>query len=468
MAKLQTPQGRSGVFPMSSSPFFGHVETADEQSIIDIFEAVGAVRGANPAHQNSGSQPENADFIIGNTAIELKIFNSDGITSNESRAKIADLFKPIFPDYPVIPVDHNLLNGIDLSKYQNAVGATIIRAIQKANNQLKQTRSDNASLELSVVMVVNNYGRAFDNEQFKDICIKGLRKGSHIDGVITATLDIHSDGFVFYTLPRFEYHGRNGEDTFPEFELLKDAWDGYAMRLMNQSMRGDANENNRNLPTKGSHSNLVFDHDSITYVLPAPNIGPSGMFPSGRPRMDSDPDRSYSSLSTIAPGPQRLQFQMLKRYLQTNNAAAYEAKIQSAKRTSVKPFIIVRDFRGWKRWLRDNQLAASYETLCAYADYVASAHIIHIADNPCVVDSEDDIPIGSVTLITTPIGMDTANDVCQVVFSGPVQDDSWSYTELQPPIRCHETYAPNIAAAWAVSIGHDVIYHIRDNRFLWK
>src|SRR5690554_5072975 len=105
----------------------------------DIFELAGG-RRAHPDHDRRAAR--NADYVLGDAVIELKILDDEGLSKAERQAKLARLFIALDPDRPVHVLDRQRLDLAGQRAYDRAMEGPIKGAVKSAKGQLVQSRSE--------------------------------------------------------------------------------------------------------------------------------------------------------------------------------------------------------------------------------------------------------------------------------------------------------------------------------------
>jgi hypothetical protein len=487
MAKPGT-RGRDGA--PGGAEYNPRVETVIEAIVDDNVIKAGGRRAFEAGVDRNGQEPKNADYIIETTAIELKIIESDGLSTPEVQAKIAKLFGPYFPKWPIVPVDPSDLSKVDLSEYENIVGKSVRKTLVKAEKQLQKTRLDNPDLTHSVIMVINNHGRGFDYDILRAICLKGLRNDAkQVDGVLIVSVDMLGDGFDTMTSMPFVYYARNGNydfddesgdegyaygqrPSFPGYEALLNSWEGYRMRIMNQTLFniGKTSSSDRGLPSKGTFSDAIFQHEAVTYVLPAPHMGPSDFYRDGRPRLNTSGITTCPPVCTILIAPENSHIESLRPYLPVGQPVGEESInriLRSNQKSAERPIAAVRDLHGWDDWLIDEGKIRSRQTLFSYTNKLLSQRLGDIAERAIRTTPDMTIPSGSIFAKCTPIGMDMANDVSEIYIVGNRQRGQHRVMPLEGPIRMFEQHALLRAAAWALTYDRDTIYYDVNRKYGW-
>ena len=112
----------------------------------------------------------NADFVLNDTIIELKLVDEEGLDKKERRQKLASLFNAYkLSRADVCVLDPDLLTEQDFNKYKNIMRSPIKNHIKKANKQLKASvKKSNQNSRTAIFIVNNGYG-ALNHEEFLEI-----------------------------------------------------------------------------------------------------------------------------------------------------------------------------------------------------------------------------------------------------------------------------------------------------------
>ena len=97
-----------------------------------------------------------ADYRLGDTLIELKFLDDEGLDKVERQEKLHRFFGEIEPDQDAITLDRNRLQGLNRARFDRIMDGPIKTAVKKANAQLKQSRSEFPDAKRSVLLLINN------------------------------------------------------------------------------------------------------------------------------------------------------------------------------------------------------------------------------------------------------------------------------------------------------------------------
>ena len=97
----------------------------------------------------------NADYELGDTILELKLIEEEGLQKGERQRKLAELFRCTQPDHPVVVLDPTSLDAEAERRYFNILAGPIQTAVKKAAQQLESTRAVRRSESTRVLIVIN-------------------------------------------------------------------------------------------------------------------------------------------------------------------------------------------------------------------------------------------------------------------------------------------------------------------------
>ena len=152
--------------------------------------------GGARAHPGSNQQRRpNADYLLRNTLIELKILDDDGLSKPERQQKLADLFRRYGDKRPVVVIDRNRLPDSGQREFDRILDRPINGIIKKARDQLLQSREKFAQVTCSILMVLNNGYTALDHDALVELVARRIRLDTNkIDGVVVGGCYHYGDG----------------------------------------------------------------------------------------------------------------------------------------------------------------------------------------------------------------------------------------------------------------------------------
>jgi hypothetical protein len=232
--------------------------------------------GGQRAHPDEDRRAlRNSDYLLGNSIIELKLLEDERLDKPEAQAKIANLFRPLDPDKPVIVIDPAKLDDSGRRTYANIMRAPIKNAVRSASGQLKQTKSEIDPRATTVMLVINNGLTTMGHEELLDHVVGRAKNDTNeIDAVVVAGCYLHGDGFDTYALWPIDCATIHDERPFREFETLRECWNDLAERHMTEFVKGEHGQ----AAAKVAQTDAVFDWDERTYVKPAVSIGARSEF----------------------------------------------------------------------------------------------------------------------------------------------------------------------------------------------
>src|SRR5882672_85114 len=255
----------------------------EERDFDSIFMKLGARRFSA---DDSRERQRNADFVLGNVLIELKLIDEERLEKEERRLKIAKIFRVRQPDRPVIVLRPDQLDEEGERAYYSAMAGPIKTHVKKANGQLKESAAALGSDPIRVLFLVNNGYAALSHDEFKDIAVKRACNDTHnIDAMVIAGLYYYSDTFDSYFFPEMDLFPIRIDRPFPLFDLLFREWQEFGTNHLTRGfILGEDTHKEQRLPVQ----ELTYTVDDVTFIKPAPSMGkPSEFFVSGRPRKNS-------------------------------------------------------------------------------------------------------------------------------------------------------------------------------------
>lgn len=120
---------------------------------------------------------ENADYLIGDSVVELKEIREEALEKNERQQKIAKIFSTYFPTAEFVELDASVLSKEDRHQYLDIIGRPIQNQIKKAAKQIKRTKEHLRQDNLHGVVIMMNTGYAtLPPEVFEELCNRYAQK----------------------------------------------------------------------------------------------------------------------------------------------------------------------------------------------------------------------------------------------------------------------------------------------------
>ena len=434
--------------------------------------------------QDPGDLPENADYTIGNTILELKFIDEEGLEKEERQSRIAEIFTNHQPARPVIVLDHEALQHSEKTRFLRAIEGPIKAAVTKANRQFKITKKHNLNLDNSILVIVNNGYYSLNHELFTQIVTHRVRNDTNnIDKIIVAGVYIYTDGIETIILPKFDMITIN-KDTlnFTYFDKIYDEWNKCVQKMITERLQMPAYAISTD--TKSLEVNdVTFDVNGIRFVRPAPPFGgQSSIYPRGRPRLNSSVSADKCpKVGITAPALSPQQWNWLKTNCPSDkelhatfNTWQKHHQFTDAKSSELKPFVAVPfSEQQFTLWLKNANLPMSYESVRNFANDVFEKTVRKNAiaatetTNQIIEKNPSSFPDRFMYAITEIIGQDANNDVSHIFALKRKNDDSFEIFEIAINLRITLKHAKILAAAYGVHENIDAVYFGKNNANAW-
>ena len=251
------------------------IRRLEEADFDGIISAAGGQRATDAGASSSGA---NADYVLGNAAIELKFIEEEGLEKHERQKKIAGLFSRTQENAPVYVVDASLLNDAGKREYYRILERAIKARIAKASKQLART-AEELDCQSRVLLIVNNGYASLSQREFKQIVIKCVENNTlHIDVAIPTGIYYYSDTFDHQLTAEFDQRVLNVSRPFRGFDVLQESWSSFLRNYAKEAATQPQPLDEGRWPVV----DLKFDVEGKTYVKPAPYLGASAFWPGGR------------------------------------------------------------------------------------------------------------------------------------------------------------------------------------------
>jgi hypothetical protein len=445
------------------------IHALSEADLDSAVEKAGGVR----AHTDADRRDKvGADFVLGNTVIELKMLDEEGFDKRGRQTKLAELFRVNQPGRPVVVLDPDLLPGTEQLRYRNIVAEPIKGLIPHAKKQLDQSRKEYPDTTGSVLWIFNNGYTGLDHETLKELAAKRVRQDTRrIDGVIVSGCYYHGDGFESKVLWPCDYVPIRLDHGFREFERLRHEFGELANNYMTTMMQ-------RSEPTgdKFEVRDLVFDVDGVRYVRPAPTMGAaSSFYVWGRPRANSSGIETRPPVALIVPGLTRVDHAKIAGVIEEvddplSEWTAWERHLASARvaATPTQPLVsIAIDAENYLHWCAQEPQPPSLRTLTHFACGLFNERIRAVLDAAREKLAGGVLPSAYVLALTQEIGQDRANDVSDIAVVRVFASRAPLIRPLLENVRIFHEHAVALAAAYALREGLDVVRWKRNLRHGW-
>jgi hypothetical protein len=334
---------------------------------------LGNAGGRRTAVNDSRCSEPNADYILHEAVVELKLVEEEGIAKESRQRKLAGLFRRRQPTRPVIVLDPGALDESERRTYFNIMEGPIKTLVKKAARQLHTTQQHHPGAP-RVLLAVNNGYTALDMREFESVVTKCARNDtSKIDYVIAAGTYYYSDMFDSLLFAPFVLTTINSTAaSFTSFEVLRRAWNDHVDRYMKSIICGQTKRPDDRPPVV----DFAYDLDGIAYVKPAPPMGrQSEWFGEKRPRRNSTGIERCPPVARTFPGLDQMTWAEFKRLwpeeqlMQASYTAwcAWAAHEDCRLEEPLRPFVqIPVDIQGFHDWCNAQRCPPDFHLLCMY------------------------------------------------------------------------------------------------------
>ena len=417
---------------------------------------------------------KNADFVLGDAVVELKLVSEEGLEKEERQRKVGAIFKARQPGRPVIVLRPDFLDEEGRRAYYDAMMGPLKTHIEKANKQLKRSAEDLGGNPVRVLLLINNGYAALSHNEFKEIAVRRSCNATHnIDVVVTAGLYYYSDTFDNYFFPEIDLFPIRADRPFTSYERFRGEWHRFGENHLTQNfIFGKKTHAEQRLPVQ----EFTYDLDGVTYVKPAPPIGKlSEFFSRGRLRQNSSGIKKCPIVARTFPdfdpaNWRRFQERFPTDYFFRETYADWiqfrEQQTQALSSTTT-PFVPVTvEFNSYIAWCKRKKCRRGSQTVCLYANVLFEDSvrqlIVHAQDRA----SSSIVVPRYVLLVTEVIGQDMANDLSSIYL---VNDDIAG--ERREPLlenqRMFFEHGLPVAAAFAMKRGVHAIRYEKDLSNAW-
>jgi len=439
----------------------------------DVDQIVADCGGRRVVGDDSAVTEPNADYVLHEALIELKLFEEEGLEKETRRRKVAEIFSDALPDRPVVVLDPTLLGEEQRRKYYNAMEGPIKTQVKKAARQLHSTWGNHGCRHVRVLLAVNNGYTALDQEEFASLVLKcAANDTSKIDFVVVGGVYYYSDKFDNYFIAPFELISVNRTAEFPSFEQLRDGWYRHVEQEMTAMIMREAPIDDRKLPVM----DLGYEIDGVKFVKPAPPIGgTSDFYPEGRPRENSTGIEQCPPVATTFPKLSQLEWQAFRealpheRLLQVDYPTWCEWSREESRRvgTETQPFVPVDvDLRSFERWCSESGQPMSFKCLCKFSNWVFDKRVKEVIHSAKPRDETGLVHPHHIWLVTEEIGQDRANDLSSIYYVSELPGFEREEAILEHRALFFE-YALALASAYALKHEVEAVLYEIDQTYCW-
>lgn len=447
---------------------FVRINRLTENDFTEMFEAAG---GARFSHDDSKQQILNADYVIDNVIVELKLVEEEGFEKEARQNKLSNLFVK-YDDSPVVVIDPNLLSDEDQKKYYNILEGPIKTHVKKASKQLKSTYSELEGSYDKILLIVNNGYSALSMNEFKERVEKCVKNDTNnIDYVICCGVYYYSDGFDSYVIAPFEIEGIYDKTEPREFRSIQKSWHAFLNQYMTRFITEPDREKNSRLPVL----DLEFEVGKVTFVKPVPPFGKESEFwVAGRPRINSSGIDVCPAVGLTFPKMSRKSWSLVRGVIEDSwkLKSSYEEWIkfsqgeENAYTNNVKPFVPVSiEHEALLARIKKGQIAC-FSDLCNYVNAVFSDVVREIIfSSRKLYDTKIELD-RYILLINREIGRDKKNDLCSIYVVRNIDQPEFLETLIENEKIFFE-HGLSLAAAYALKKNISMVLHYTDKKYAW-
>jgi hypothetical protein len=446
------------------------INTVTEANIDEVVSSAGGDRIVC----EGPDKPQNADYLLNEAIIELKLIEEEGLSKKERRVKISELFNPTQPTRPVVVIDPTLLSQESKRKYYNLLARPIQSAICKAASQLEKTQQYTRLGTTRVLLILNNGYSALSPDEFNSMVSKSLRHDTtKIDHAIIAGIYYYSDTFDSYIITHFEHIPINVDRPFPSYDSLLASWNEWLHNFMNAMISRESVDPAGKFPVV----DLKFVVDGITYLKPAPPIGgPSKLWPEGkRPRINSTGIDKCPPVAVCFPKITEVEWQafcalVINREKLRSSYAQWLKFAREAKADGTepqRPFVevpITAD--GFKQWASQGGRDMTFRSMVSYSTEMFQCLIHKVIKNAKNIGETQIRPVTYIFLLVSELGQDKANDISSIYLVSTVPGFERK-TPLLENVRSFFEHSLGVAAAYAISEAIPFVYYDIDRTYGW-
>lgn len=415
----------------------------------------------------------NADYQLGDAIIELKFLEEEGLEKKPRQLKLAALFNESCLCKPVMVLDTELLDNVGKKEYYNIMSTPIRSHVKSAAKQLKQT-AQRYNVSTKVAILINSGYGSLNHEEFKDIayyCI--INHTKQIDRLIVGGIYFYSDKFDHYVIGPFEEVPINFNNSFSDFEILKQHWDAFLNDFMTSFILGNREPSPDRLPVL----DIVFEVDGVKYVKPSPPIGkPSEFWVKGRPRENSTGIEKCPPIAKTFPKMNKENWLKFKDMMpeETTLQDTYSDWLRFTNNESednnnpLQPFVTVEvEHKEFSKNKVISKTEPNFKDLCLYANEVFNHRAKKLMGSAINQAKLSLVLPEYIFLIVEEIGQDKANDLCSIYHIRRSLGKPKSTVVLKDQNIFFE-YGLALAASYAIKYDVSCVVYKREQTYMWR
>lgn len=447
---------------------FAKIDRLTESDFTGIFEAAG---GSRFSDNDSKENIPNADYVINNVIVELKLVEEEGFDKTARQQKLSKLFGK-YDKSPVVVIDPGLLSDVDQRKYFNILEGPIKTHVKKASKQLKSTSSKLGGKHTKILLIVNNGYSAMGIAEFKAVAGKCVRNDTtNIDYVITCGIYYYSDGFDSFVIAPFEIEGVLDDLEPCEYLSIRESWSAFLNKHMTEFVIEPGSRENSRLPIL----DLEFDVDGVTFVKPTPPFGKDSEFwVAGRPRINSSGIEECPPVGMIFPKLSRNSWGLVKEALEDSwklqdsyeEWVKFSTEEENEYENIIQPFIRIEiEHDDLAEKVEDNYITSFFD-LCNYASDIFSERVREIILSARNIKSTKIELDKYILLVIREIGRDKKNDLCSIYLATNVEEPEIIETFIENE-RIFFEHGVALASAYALKSNISMVLHFKDKTYAW-
>ena len=433
-----------------------------------MLEAAGGNRFSD---DDSKEEVKNADYVINNVIVELKLVEEEGLDKTARQQKLSNLFVK-YDSSPVVVIDPNLLSNEDRRNYFNILEGPIKTHVKKASKQLKSTNLKLGGGHAKVLLIVNNGYSAMGMEEFKAVVGKCVRNDTNnIDYVITCGIYYYSDGFDSYVIAPFEIEGIRDDLEPSEYISIRESWGIFLDQHLTKFIIDPNRDKNARLPVL----DLEFDVNGITFVKPSPPFGKdSEYWVAGRPRINSSSIQECPPIGITFPKLSRRSWSLVKDILEDSwklensyeEWLKFSAEKENGYENSTQPFIPVAiEYTNLAEKIGEKYITRFHD-LCSYANDIFSERVREIIFSARDI-ADTNIELEKyILLVIREIGRDKKNDLCSIYEAQNIEGQKILKTFIENE-RIFFEHGVSLASAYALKNNIGMVIYYKDKTYAW-
>lgn len=439
----------------------------------DFDGIVHASGGKRLSSDETREKNPNADYQLGDTIIELKFVEEEGLEKKQRQQKLAALFNKCCPCKPVMVLATELLGNVGKKEYYKIMSTPIRGHVKSAAKQLKQT-AKRYNVSTKVAILINSGYGSLNHEEFKDMAFRCvINHTKQIDRLIVGGIYFYSDRFDHYVIGPFEEVPINLNSCFCDFDNLKQHWDAFLNDFMTSVVLGNREASPERLPVL----DIDFEVDGVKYVKPSPPIGkPSKFWVKGRPRENS------TGITQCPPVARTFPKMNKENWLKFKDIMSKEPTLQDsysdylhftnneseANNKTLRPFVTVEvEYEAFMRNRVDSETNPNFKDLCLFANEVFDRKAKDLIDSAIDKTKSNLILPAYIFLLVEEIGQDKDNDLCSIYCVRQSLGRQNSTVVLENAKLFFE-YGLALAASYAIKYDVSFVVYERNQTYMWR